>query len=183
MGAIGTAIDDIASAGATGTVNAKLRLMTQQLGLLTGSSAGGVLGTPTDASAAVGATGTINAHLRLMNEQLDALSSLYASSSGTAYYAALVDAASAILIAAPSSGQSIYVKSISVSNDGSAKTVIAIREGVTTKFSYSCAPNGGGAGDFLGPRGWKLAAGTMLSIQQTAVGNAYVTVTGWIGPA
>lgn len=93
----------------------------------------------------------------------------------TAARAALTETTQQTLVAAPAGEQCIYVYQICGSNEGSTLTRLDVKEGTTVKFSFACAPLGGGFGQPLA-RAWKLPAATALTVQQSAAVNSFVSV-------
>lgn len=89
---------------------------------------------------------------------------------------ALTDANQQTLIAAPTGGASIYVYMITGSNSGASLSTVDLKDGTTAKFSYAMAALGGGFGQPLGVKPWKLAAGAALNVQQSAAVASYVSV-------
>lgn len=80
------------------------------------------------------------------------------------------DASAHDLVAAPGSGNAIYVTALSASNTSGSSVRLDIREGTTVRVSMSLAASGGG---FIMPfpTPWKLPTNTAL----TAIANLTVT--------
>lgn len=98
--------------------------------------------------------------------------------------AAVTAAATAVLVAAPGAGLSLYITDVSVSNSGAALSVVSLLPTAGASVLDIAAALGGGGGSF-GPLRTpiKLAAATGLSYTTSiASTTVFITVLGYTAP-
>lgn len=94
--------------------------------------------------------------------------------------AAITTATTSVLQAAPTAGLSLYITDVSVSNSGSALSVVSLLPTAGTPFLDIAAAASGGGGSMNLQTIVKLAAATGLSVTTSAASTTvYVTVTGY----
>ena len=88
----------------------------------------------------------------------------------------------AALVAAPGASLSTYVTQVSAGNTSATLTRLDLKDGTTTRYSMSCAANGGGFVEHFSPP-WKITANTAFNgALGTAVTDVRVNVHFYTAP-
>lgn len=88
---------------------------------------------------------------------------------------------SAVLVAAPAAGLSIYVTDMEGSNEGTTSSRATLLEGTTVKYARFMGASGGGYVTNLRTP-WKLPAATALNYQISAATTYHLTVNYYVAP-